>query len=85
VLAAEHLLGLASVDGGGQIVEPAREVVGDWLPRFGPLDQHSEIFGTAAKRFAEIAIFFQAPPPLEQLLCAGLVLPEVGIGDAFFY
>ena len=65
VLAAEHLLGLAGVDFRRQIVEAAREIVGDRLARLRPLDQHAEILGAASQRLAEIA------DPLRAVVAAG--------------
>ena len=85
VLAAEHLLGLAGVDDARQLVEAAREILGDRLPGFGPFDEHGEIVGATSQRFAEIAVLLEPAPPLEQLLRGGLILPEVRIGDALFY
>ncbi len=84
VLAAEHLLGLAGVDLRGELVEPAGEVVGDRLARFGPFDEHGEVVGAAPQRFAEIAVLFEAAAALQQLLGGRLILPEVRIGDALF-
>ena len=60
------------------------EVVGDRLPRLGPFDEDGEILGAAPQRLAEIAILLEPPAALQQLLRAGLVLPEVRIGDARF-
>jgi len=84
VLAAEHLLGLARVHLGGQVVEGAAEVVGDRLPRCGPLDQYREIVDAALQTVAEVAILFEAAPPLQELLRRRLILPEVRIRDAGF-
>ena len=84
VLAAEHLLGLAGLDLGGEVVEPAREVVGNRLARVGPLDQHGEVLDAPVQRGAEVAILFQAAAALEELLRPDLILPEVRVGDARF-
>ena len=68
-----------------ELVEPAREILQHGLPAFGPLDEHGEILGARAQRLAEVAILLEPAAPLEQLLRARLVLPEVRIGDALFY
>ena len=68
-----------------EFVEAAREIVEHRLARLGPLDQHGEIVARAAQRLAEVAILLEPPAPLQQLLRAGLILPEVGIRDALLY
>jgi hypothetical protein len=85
VLAPEHLLGLAGVDFPRQIVEPFREIVRDRLARLSPFNQDGKVLGTAAQRFAETLVVLQAASPLQQLLRGRLILPEVRLGDAFFY
>jgi hypothetical protein len=85
VFAAEHLLRLAGVDPGAQIVERAREVLLDGLPCLGPLDEHGKVVGTLLQLAREIAILFEAAAALQDLLRAGLVLPEVRRGDLRFY
>jgi hypothetical protein len=84
VLAAEHLLGLAGVDGFGKILEAAGKIVGHRLASLSPLHQDCEILGATLERFAQIAIFFKTPATLKQLLRGRLVLPEVGRGYALF-
>jgi hypothetical protein len=85
VLAAEHLLRFARFDTAGQIVQGAAEIVGDGLPCLGPLDQHGEIVHPPLQRVAEIQILLEPPATLQQLLGAGLVLPEIRLGDFLFY
>jgi hypothetical protein len=85
VLAAEHLLRLAGIHRGRQVVEAASQIVSDRLACFRPLDENGQIVGATAERFAEIAILFQAAPALQEFLRRGLILPEVRIRDAFFY
>ena len=85
VLAAEHLLRLAGLDFADQLVEPAREVFGDRLPRLRPFDEDGEIVDAPLERLAQVAVVFEAAAPLQQLLRAGLVLPEVRIGNAQLY
>ena len=77
VLAAEHLLGLAGVDHGRELVEPAGEIVQHRLPAFGPFDEDGEILGAALQRVAQVAILFEPAAALQQFLRARLVLPEV--------
>jgi hypothetical protein len=84
VLAAEHLLGLAGVDERRQFVERAAEVVADRLAGFGPLDEDVEIVEAAPQRLAQVAIFLEPAAALEDFLGAGLILPEVRSGNAFF-
>jgi hypothetical protein len=84
VLAAEHLLGLAGVDLRGEVLERAAQVVGHRLAGLGPLDQDGKVVDAPLQSFAEVAIFFEAAAPLEQLLRAGLVFPEIRVSDALF-
>ena len=67
-----------------ELVEGAAEIVGDRLARFGPLDEHVEIVEPASERRAQLAILLEPAAALQQLLRAGLILPEVRSGDAFF-
>jgi hypothetical protein len=80
VLSAEHPLGLAGIDLRGELVDRAYKVLEDRLPRLGPVDQHGEVVDPGFERPAEIAVVFDAPPALEQLLRGFLVLPEIGLG-----
>jgi hypothetical protein len=84
VLATEHFLDLAGIDGVREILEATCEIVGDRLASLGPLHQDGEILGATLERFAQIAIFFKTPATLKQLLGRRLVLPEVGCGYALF-
>jgi hypothetical protein len=85
VFATEHLLGFAGVDFLREVVQPSREIVGNGLAGLGPLHQYGEIVRTAAERVAELLVVLEAAPALQELLRGGLVLPEVRVGDAFFY
>jgi len=85
VLAAEHLLGLARFDFGGQLVEPLGEIGQDVFPRLDPFDEHGEIVGAALQRLPELQIAFNRLPALEDLLRGRLVLPEVGLGRLLLY
>jgi hypothetical protein len=84
VLSPEHLLGLAGVDRIREIVEAAREIVGNRLPCLGPLDEHREIVCSTTERFAQITVLFQTPPALQQFLRGRLILPEVRLGYTLF-
>jgi hypothetical protein len=43
-----------------------------------------EIVETPAKRHAQPAVVLEPPPSLQQLLCAGLIFPEVRQRNTFF-
>jgi len=85
VLAAEHLLCLARINGGREILETLRQIVADRLSGFGPLDEDGEVVSPSFQGCAEIAVLLQAPAALEQFLRRPLVLPEVRIRYALFY
>jgi hypothetical protein len=85
VLAAEHLLGFTGLDFGEQLVEPAGEILEDRFPGLGPFDENRQIVDTPLQRLAHVAVVFEAAAALQQLLRAGLVLPEVRVGDALLY
>ncbi len=78
VLAAEHLLDLAGLDFGLQLVETAHEIAADVLAGVEPLAQDDEVVGALAQRLQQRDVFVEAPAPLQHLLRRGLVVPEVG-------
>jgi hypothetical protein len=82
VFPAEHLLRFAGIHLRRQLVESAGEVLQYRLPRFEPLDEDREILDAAPQRCRQVAIVFEAPAPLQQLLGPSLVLPEIRIRDA---
>jgi hypothetical protein len=84
VLAAEHLLDLAGLDLGLELVEPAREIVIHRLAGLDPLGQHLEILGPPRQRRAERDVVLETAPALLDLLGFSLVLPEIGFGYASF-
>jgi hypothetical protein len=84
VFPAEHLLDFAGLDLGRELVERAAEIVGNRLSRFSPFDEHVEVVEPTPQRVAQIAIFLEPAAALQQLLRAGLILPEVRCGDTFF-
>jgi hypothetical protein len=84
VLAAEHLLGLSGVDLSRQIVERPPEIIGHRLSRLRPLGEDREVVEAGPQRCGEIAILFEPPAALQQLLRGGLVFPEIGGAGALF-
>jgi hypothetical protein len=84
VLAAEHFLGLAGVHFLRQLVEPAREIVGDGLPLLRPFDEDVQILGAPAERVDQRLILLETAAALEQFLRGGLIFPEIRIRDALF-
>ena len=65
-----------------EFVEAFQQIAVDGLARPGPLDEHAQIVGAALQRLAERQLLFEPAAALQQLLRLGLVLPEIGIGDA---
>jgi hypothetical protein len=49
-----------------------------------PLEQHADVVDLPAKAVALLEIFGEAALTLQDLLCFGLVVPEIGVGDAAF-
>jgi hypothetical protein len=84
VLAAEHLLDLASLDLLIEGLEGGRELGVDRLARIGPLDQHGEVVALLLERHDEIAILLQAAAALLDFLRFSLIFPEIGRGGAGF-
>jgi hypothetical protein len=81
VLAAEHLLRLAGVDLGRQLVEAAQRS-SSTAPRLAHSTSTARSSAALAERSHEVAVLFEPAAALERLLRLGLVLPEVGLGDA---
>jgi len=82
VLAAEHLLDLGGLHLLIQRVERLRELGVDRLAGLRPLDQHGEVVALFRERARKVAILLEPPPALQDLLCFGLVFPEIGGGRA---
>jgi hypothetical protein len=82
VLAAEHFLDLGALDLGFEIVEAAREIGGDVLARFCPLDEDCQIVAPPSQGRRQGDFLFEAAPALEHLLRFGLILPEVRLRGA---
>jgi hypothetical protein len=82
VLAAEHLLDLGSLHLLIEAVERLAELRVDGFARLGPFNEHAKIVALLAKRLNQIAVLFEASPPLEHFLRFGLVFPEIGVGGA---
>jgi hypothetical protein len=85
VLAAEHFLRFARFDLGGEVVQRAGELVADGLAGFDPFGQDRQVLEPAPQGFGELAVFFQPPAALQQLLRGGLILPEVWSANALLY
>jgi hypothetical protein len=85
VFPAEHLFRFGGIHAGGQIVERAAQIVGDGLPRPGPLDEDGDVVQPPGERSAQLEILFEPPAPLQELLGGRLILPEIRLRDAFFY
>jgi hypothetical protein len=84
VFAAEHLLGFDGVDLRFDGVERLREIGGDVLAAPRPFEQDADVVDLLGEAVALLEIFSKAALPLERLLCVGLVVPEIGRGDAAF-
>src|SRR6185503_5498750 len=82
VLAAEHLAGFGGLDVLLEVVEALQQVAVDGLASLGPFDEHAEIVGAGLQRVAERELLVEPAAALQQLLRLGLILPEVGLGDA---
>jgi hypothetical protein len=85
VLSAEHLLRFPRLDLLREIVQRARVLVADRLAGFDPFAEDGQVVEPSLEGVSELAIFFEAPAALEQLLRRGLILPEIRSGDALFY
>jgi hypothetical protein len=84
VLAAEHPLRFAGIDPALEVVERPGDIVVHRLAGLGPFDEHGKVVDLRPERLGEVAIFFQAPPALEELLRRFLVLPEIRGGYTRF-
>jgi hypothetical protein len=84
VLAAQHLLDLASLHFLVERVERMREFGVNGLARLGPLHEHGQIVALGPERAHEIAILLEPAAALQDLLRFSLVFPEIGRGRARF-
>jgi hypothetical protein len=84
VLAAEHLLDLASVDHGLEAVERPGQVGLDRFPLLGPFNEHLQVIALLPQGIAQFDVFADALAPAEDRLCVGGLVPEIGSGDAGF-
>jgi hypothetical protein len=82
VLATKHFLGFGAFDGRLKIVETPDQVRGDVLALTGPLDEDAQILCAPLQRIAGGGVFLDPAPALQDFLCLGLILPEVGLGDS---
>ena len=67
-----------------ELVQAALEIGGHVLPAGRPLEQHAEVADTASERIAQLDVFTETAAALQGFLGLGLILPEVGRGDAGF-
>jgi hypothetical protein len=81
VLASEHLLGFTGLDLLIERVEPLFELGVHVLTGLDPLGEHAQILALLAQRKNEVAVLLDASPALQDLLCFGLVSPEIGRGS----
>ena len=84
VLAAEHLLDLGGLDFALRARRARAADRADVLALPGPFEQHAEVVELAGQRVAQLDFVGQPAAALQRLLRLGLVLPEVGRGDAGF-
>jgi hypothetical protein len=84
VLAAEHLLRLCRFNLVAELLESLREVGGHVFAAIGPFMKNGQIVTSPLKRSEEREIVLDAPPPLHDFLCFGLVVPEGRVGDGLF-
>jgi hypothetical protein len=82
VLAAEHLLDLASLHFLIELFQPSGEFVVDRLSRGRPFSEHGKVVGALLQRGGEIAVLFETTTALQHALGFGLVFPEVRRGRA---
>jgi hypothetical protein len=82
VLAAEHLLDFAGLDGYVQGIEPLLELGVNLFSRFRELEQHRQVVGLLLERRDQVAVLLQTAAALLDSLGFGRVFPEIGIEGA---
>jgi len=82
VLAAEHLLDLAGLHFLIEAFERLRELGIHRLARVGPFNENGEVVALLLEGEDQIAILFEAAAALQDLLCFGLIFPEIRRGGA---
>jgi hypothetical protein len=84
VFAAQHLLDLAGLHKGIETVEGPGEVRLNGLALLRPLDEHLHIVALLAQCFTKGDVFADALTASQRGLGVGLLIPEIGSGDAGF-
>jgi len=84
VLAAEHLLGFHRVDLLFEGVERLRQIRRHLLAAARPFEQDADVVDLLAEAVALLEVFGKAALALQGFLRFGLVVPEIGRGDAAF-
>ena len=82
VLAAQHLLDFAGIDLGFERVERPGQVGGHVLTGLRPFDEHAGVVDPLLEGIAQLDVLAQALTAAQRHLGFGLVVPEVGRGDA---
>jgi hypothetical protein len=83
-VAREHRANLGDLDVARVGAEGTRQIVGDVLALQRPFEQDLDVIGVLAQRNRQVAVAFEATPPLQRLLRVGLVLPEIWCGALGF-
>jgi hypothetical protein len=84
VLAAEHRLDLGGIHLGFESVQRPRQIGGNALTLFRPLEQDAEVIELPLDRPAELDLVGENAPASEDLLRLALVLPEIRGREARF-
>src|SRR5436190_1769683 len=84
VLAAEHLLDFGGLHFAVERVERLPQLAIDGLAGFEPFDEDGEIVALLGQRSRQVAVLLEPATALQDLLCLGLIFPEIGSGGARF-
>jgi hypothetical protein len=83
-IAREHRADLGGLHVARVGFQAPRELVADLLALPRPVEQNGQIVALLAERLGQCLVVLKAPPFLEDLLRAALVLPEIRRGNARF-